>query len=158
MWTDDRIVDAEDDGAIVIRHDARTLPLEDGTVDLIITSPPYFALRSYRDGCAKCSGTGTAKPHGYNRLRCVDCGYEAVRKRCNRCDGKMAAIPLDDVECSACGGTGSGHFDGQIGSEDTPDLFLAALDECMVEWGRVLKPSGSVWVNLGDKYAGSRPR
>ena len=49
MWTDDRIVDAEDDGAIVIRHDARSLPLEDGTVDLIVTSPPYFALRSYRD-------------------------------------------------------------------------------------------------------------
>ncbi len=99
MWTDDRIVDAEDDGAIVIRHDARDLPLEDGTVDLIITSPPYFALRSYRD------------------------------------DGE--------------------HYDGQIGSEDTPALFLAALDECMVEWGRVLKPSGSVWVNLGDKYAGT---
>lgn len=35
----DPIVDAEDDGAIVIRHDARDLPLEDGTVDLIVTSP-----------------------------------------------------------------------------------------------------------------------
>ena len=102
MWTDDRIVDAEDDGAIVIRHDARDLPLEDGTVDLIITSPPYFALRSYRD------------------------------------DGE--------------------HYDGQIGSEETPEDWLDNLDECMVEWWRVLKPSGSVWVNLGDKYAGSRPR
>jgi len=72
------IVDYEDDTAAVIRHDARTLPLDDGTVDLIVTSPPYFALRSYRD------------------------------------DGE--------------------HYDGQIGSEDSPDLFLDALDECMVEW------------------------
>ena len=38
LLRDDAVVDAEDDGAIVIRHDARSLPLEDGTVDLIITS------------------------------------------------------------------------------------------------------------------------
>ena len=95
----DAVIDFEDETCAVIRHDARTLPLDDETVDLIVTSPPYFALRSYRD------------------------------------DGE--------------------HYDGQIGSEDTPDGWLDALDECMVEWGRVLKPSGSVWINLGDKYAGS---
>ncbi len=98
---DDPVVDGEDDGAIIIRHDARSLPLEDESVDLVVTSPPYFALRSYRD------------------------------------DGK--------------------HFDGQIGSEDTPDEWLDNLDDCMVEWGRVLKPSGSVWINLGDKYANAPP-
>jgi len=91
------VIDYEDDLVAVIRHDARDLPLDDETVDLIVTSPPYFALRSYRD------------------------------------DGE--------------------HYDGQIGSEETPAAFLEALDECMVEWGRVLNPSGSVWLNLGDKYA-----
>ncbi len=96
----DAVVDYQDESVAVIRHDARQLPFEDGSVDLIVTSPPYFALRSYRD------------------------------------DGE--------------------HYDGQIGSEDTPDQFLDALDECMVEWGRVLKPSGSVWINLGDKYSGSQ--
>jgi DNA modification methylase len=34
----------------LIRADARHLPLDDGTVDLVVTSPPYFALRSYQDG------------------------------------------------------------------------------------------------------------
>jgi DNA modification methylase len=36
--------------AIVLRGDARNLPLPDGCVDLIVTSPPYFGLRSYTDG------------------------------------------------------------------------------------------------------------
>ena len=43
------VIDHRDDGAAVIRHDARALPLPDETVDLLVTSPPYFALRSYRD-------------------------------------------------------------------------------------------------------------
>lgn len=85
--------------AIVLRGDARCLPLHDESVDLIVTSPPYFALRSYRDG--------------------------------------------DE------------HYDGQIGSEPTPQNFLEALWACTAEWWRVLKPGASLWVNLGDKYAGS---
>jgi DNA modification methylase len=36
--------------AHVLRGDARHLPLPDGSVDLIVTSPPYFGLRSYTDG------------------------------------------------------------------------------------------------------------
>ena len=36
--------------AALVRSDATAIPLGDSTVDLIITSPPYFALRSYQDG------------------------------------------------------------------------------------------------------------
>ena len=79
--------------------DALRLPLADDSVDLIVTSPPYFALRSYRD---------------------------------------------DDE-----------HYDGQIGSEASPQEFLEALWAATVEMVRVVKPSGSIFVNLGDKYAGS---
>jgi len=85
--------------AIVIRGNASCLPLPDASIDMICTSPPYFALRSYRDG--------------------------------------------DE------------HYDGQVGSEATPQAFLEALWACTAEWWRVLKPTGSLWVNLGDKYAGS---
>ena len=38
------------DGAAIVRGNALAIPLGDETVDLIVTSPPYFALRSYRDG------------------------------------------------------------------------------------------------------------
>ena len=34
----------------LIRGDATSIPLADDSVDLVVTSPPYFALRSYTDG------------------------------------------------------------------------------------------------------------
>lgn len=80
----------------IIHGDARSLPLADDSVDLIVTSPPYFGLRSYTDG--------------------------------------------------------GEHYDGQIGAEATPAAYVDALIECTREWMRVLKPEGSLWVNLGDKY------
>ncbi len=83
----------------LVQADAVELPVADDTVDLVITSPPYFALRSYQD------------------------------------DGE--------------------HYDGQIGSEATPAEFLDALWAVTAECVRVLKPSGSLWVNLGDKYSSS---
>ncbi len=47
------------------------------------------------------------------------------------------------------------HYGGQLGSEPTPQAFLEALWAAMAECWRVLKPTGSVFVNLGDKRAGS---
>lgn len=85
--------------AIVVQGNASSLPLPDESVDLIVTSPPYFAMRSYTDGGA--------------------------------------------------------HFNGQVGSEPTPQEFLEALWTATAEMMRVLKPTGSIFVNLGDKYAGS---
>lgn len=45
--------------------------------------------------------------------------------------------------------------DGQIGLEETPAQFVGKLLEIFTEVWRVLKPEGTVWVNLGDTYAGS---
>jgi DNA modification methylase len=89
--------------AKIIRGNALDLPIPDSSVDLIVTSPPYFALRSYQD-----SGE---------------------------------------------------HYEGQIGGEATPHDFVEALLKATQEMIRVLKPEGSIWVNLGDKFSrGSRPR
>lgn len=82
---------------LVIRGDARALPLPDSSVDLIVTSPPYFGLRAYTDG-----GEAYAE---------------------------------------------------QIGSEPTPADYIDSLVECTREWVRVLKPTGSIFVNLNDKYS-----
>ena len=45
--------------------------------------------------------------------------------------------------------------DGQIGLEDTPEEFIAKLVEVFHEVKRVLKPDGTLWVNIADSYAGS---
>lgn len=83
--------------SLILRGDARAVPLPDRSVDLVVTSPPFYGLRAYEDG------------------------------------GQVLA--------------------GQIGMEETPAEYIAALVECTREWARVLKPTGSIWVNLGDVYA-----
>lgn len=75
----------------IVQGDARETNLPDHSVDLIVTSPPYWQKRDY------------------------------------------------------------GH-DDQIGLESTPDGYIAAIMECLTEWKRVLRPSGSIFLNVGDTY------
>jgi DNA modification methylase len=46
-----------------------------------------------------------------------------------------------------------GH-DGQIGLESTPEAYVARMVEVFREVRRVLREDGTVWLNLGDSYAG----
>jgi DNA modification methylase len=45
--------------------------------------------------------------------------------------------------------------DGQIGLEETPEQFVSALVEVFREVKRVLRDDGTLWLNLGDSYAGN---
>lgn len=71
--------------------EARRLPLLDNSVDLVVTSPPYWRKRDYR-------------------------------------------------------------VDGQIGQEETPAEYVQAMVDCLREWRRVLRPTGSVFLNIGDTF------
>lgn len=42
---------------------------------------------------------------------------------------------------------------GQIGMEKTPDEYIAKLVNVFQEVRRVLRPDGTLWVNIGDSYA-----
>jgi DNA modification methylase len=44
---------------------------------------------------------------------------------------------------------------GQIGLEDTPDAYLARMVDVMREVRRVLRDDGTLWLNIGDSYAGN---
>jgi len=44
---------------------------------------------------------------------------------------------------------------GQIGLEETPEAFVAELVKVFDEVKRVLKPTGQLWLNIADSYAGS---
>jgi DNA modification methylase len=48
-----------------------------------------------------------------------------------------------------------GHA-GQIGLEPTPDEYVGKLVEVFGEVRRVMRDDGTLWLNLGDTYAGSR--
>lgn len=45
--------------------------------------------------------------------------------------------------------------DGQIGLEATPEEYVEKLVEIFHEVRRILKPDGTLWLNLGDSYATS---
>ncbi len=63
-------------------------------------------------------------------------------------------------ECVDCVVTSPPYFglrdygaDGQIGLEETPDMYTRRLVELFREVRRVLKTEGTLWLNLGDSYA-----
>jgi DNA modification methylase len=47
------------------------------------------------------------------------------------------------------------NVNGQIGLEETPEEYVGKIVEVFREIWRVLKDNGTVWLNLGDSYAGS---
>lgn len=47
-----------------------------------------------------------------------------------------------------------GH-DGQIGLEETPDEYVSQMTAVFRECRRVLRDDGTLWLNIGDSYAGS---
>ena len=48
--------------------------------------------------------------------------------------------------------------DGQIGLEATPEAYVARLVEVFREVRRVLRDDGTLWLNLGDSYAGAKSK
>ncbi len=52
--------------------------------------------------------------------------------------------------CRKCGG-----WSGQLGGEPSREMFVLHLVMIFDECRRVLKPQGSLWVNLGDSYNNS---
>lgn len=84
---------------IIRQGNALELPeIANDSVDLVVTSPPYFAVRVYKD---------------------------------------------------------AGEVMEAVGNEPTPAEYVTSLVSWMKEMRRVLKPTGSVFVVLGDKMAGS---
>jgi SAM-dependent methyltransferase len=75
----------------VIRGDARKIPLPKASVDLVVTSPPYWRKRDY-------------------------------------------------------------GIEDQIGQEATPEEYVGEIRKALAEWRRVLRPTGSVFLNIGDTY------
>ena len=41
---------------------------------------------------------------------------------------------------------------GQIGQEATPKEYVETMVDCLKEWRRVLRPTGSVFLNIGDTF------
>jgi site-specific DNA-methyltransferase (adenine-specific) len=82
----------------------------------------------------------------YETGRCTEGGWGN--------DGKKLLLEKKNISqgafCSKCGA-----WRGQLGLEPSPQLYIKHLVSIFDEVKRVLKPSGTCWVNIGDSYAGS---
>lgn len=58
-------------GGVLVRGDARRLPIRPSSVDLVIGSPPYFCLRDYEDGGASLDGQVGAETDPADYLRAL---------------------------------------------------------------------------------------
>ena len=73
------------------------------------------------------------------------------------CLDRSRHIPTESIDCCISSppywGLRDYQVDGQWGSEETFEEYLDNMMELMREIKRILKPSGSCWINLGDSYS-----
>ena len=73
------------------------------------------------------------------------------------CRQTLASLPAESVQCCVTSPPYYGLRDygctGQIGLEKTPEAFVAELVAVFREVRRVLRPDGTLWLNLGDSYS-----
>ena len=71
----------------------------------------------------------------------------------------LASMPERSVRCCVTSppyfGLRDYWHDGQIGLEDSPAAYIAALVEVFAAVRRVLTDDGTLWVNIGDSFARS---
>ena len=122
----------------------KTFPEE--SINCVVTSPPYYGLRDY--------GTGTwsgGDPDCNHIASDINRGKNSVKQNPQN-NGEGAG--LYDI-CPMCGAT---KEDEQIGLESTPEKYVENMTQIFREVKRVLKKDGTLWLNLGDTYAGVMSR
>ncbi len=122
--------------------------LPDNHVDCVVTSPPYWGLRDY----------GTGRWVGGNR----DCDHDTGPGR-NVPQTKRPGVAYPPAldrgghhprRCRRCGAS---RRDRQYGLEATAEDYVQTLRAVFSQLRRVLAPSGTAWLNLGDCYSAHPP-
>lgn len=124
--------------------------MPDESVDVCVTSPPYWALRDYGSEPVIWGGEKDCE-HDWNDHRESARGGVNVNASvgANRDgEGNNRGHPTVTQYCSKCGA-----WRGQLGLEPSPLEYVDHLMLIFDEVKRVLRPTGACWVNLGDTYA-----
>jgi len=73
------------------------------------------------------------------------------------CDSRQMPIADESVDCVVTSppyyGLRDYGIDGQMGLEESPEEYANTMVNVFREVWRVLKPTGTVWLNIGDSYA-----
>ncbi len=128
------------------REVLKTLPNE--SIHCVITSPPYFNLRDY--GTAEWEGGDPKCNHLKGQLASMKSKLSGGKGVTAASKTSKTGMPFGDV----CGKCGARRIDNQIGLESDYKTYVDEIVAVFREIRRVLRTDGTVWLNLGDSYAG----
>ena len=127
--------------------------IPNNSIDLVITSPPYYGLRNYNtesivwDGKEECD-------HNWIKVNKSCSGGSGYKQDTN---SEGCWFDRDVEYCSICGA-----YKGELGLEPFIEDqiiegvkirgFISHLIDIFNEVKRVLKPEGSLFLNMGDSY------
>ncbi len=130
--------------------------MPNGVIDCVVTSPPYWSQRNYNTepqiwggdkDCDHVFQQGKVIKMQPKRDHLPNGDYADTRG--NELSRKVVDLYTGDT-CQKCGA-----WRGELGMEDDFKAFIAHLVEIFAEVKRVLKPTGTLFVNIGDSYGGS---
>jgi DNA modification methylase len=145
LWIDDGDVRLYKGDAL---EQLAAMPAE--SVQCIVTSPPFWALRDYGTGRwdggdADCDHKGPPAVSTASTLR--GNGHAGGGPQLREQTGPTGKT------CPKCGAT---RVDDQIGLESTPDEWCMRLVAVFRECRRVLRNDGVMWLEVGDTYNAGR--
>ncbi len=129
------------------RQVLRELPAE--SAHCVVTSPPYWALRDY--GLAALVWGGD-DGHGHEWGEPVKGKSQSGSLNGSTLDGAPPGSERRPEWSSAF--CPCGAWRGSLGLEPTTEMYVQHIVEIFREVRRVLRKDGTLWLNMGDSYAG----
>ncbi len=122
--------------------------LPDESVQMCVTSPPYWGLRKYSGNQDLIWDNVDHCEHEWISARTMSQSVGGSDKQ--RANQEPWFAPSIAGSCSLCHA-----WHGSYGLEPTPELYIQHTVEILREIRRVLRKDGVVFWNIGDSYAGS---
>ena len=127
----------------------KTFP--DKIFNCCVTSPPYYGLRAYGTNPVIWDGDENCQHEFTEEIKKGITGGVCVLEGAGKAMTEARYTP--DTKHGFC--IKCGAWRGELGSEPSPELFIKHLVDIFREVKRVLKPDGTLWLNLGDTYFAS---
>ena len=116
------------------------------SVQCVVTSPPYWGLRSYKTEPQVWGGDPTHDHEWTSLTRKGMTGGSGDESpiQAKRTEPMFGTITIESCRCGA--------WRGELGLESTPELFVQHIVEVFREVRRVMREDATLWLNLGDSY------
>lgn len=131
--------------------------MESESVQCVVTSPPYWGLRDYGiepqiwdavEGCKHEWNELILKGEARINEAISGMGMSISPRKTN--PEAFLKVEHKHAFCLYCNA-----WRGSLGLEPTPELYVKHIVEIFRGIKRVLRDDGTLWLNLGDSYAGS---